>query len=443
MEIGRVINDRYRLERLIKQGQICVVYQGKDKVLQRTVAIKAVPAQHAPAYRAAIRKTCHFSHPNIIGLYDLVAESEMLYIVQEYVEGVDFAASHDKSGSYILSAYEVADIGCQLCQALLYASSSPHPVCHGDLTPTAVLRDRQGMVRVNNFALPGDRDYFENWSVVGGEGVVASDADLPCGPHDKLGSHDKSESYNAGRHADDTRAVGLLLYQLLAGRPSDAMKKKLPHPADAGLKRAPLGFAEAPTDGQLNFPRSTPAELCETIARAVIRSHPHHINTIEALDSALRAVADALKAGIPGRDESRPYSTAQSVEGHQPRRPSPIGQVGQAEVEDARGTGKLVSALPVRETADTGLGIAAYRADSPGPESSFAFAPDAPTTVADAPFKLAAARQAAYNEFPTINRGATTQTRRSPILLLLLLGLVVFALFFVVGYFTGHLLFFH
>jgi len=411
VEIGRVINDRYRLERLIKQGRICVVYQGKDKVLQRTVAIKAVPAQHAPAYRAAIRMTCHFSHPNIIGLFDLVAESETLFIIQEYVEGVEFAALLQ------VSAYEVADFGCQLCQALLYARSSPHPVFHGDLTPTAVLRDRQGMVRVNNFALPGDHDYFENWSVVGSEGVVVSDADLLRGPHEgsKRAPLRSAEGvYSAGRHADDTRAVGLLLYQLLAGRPSDAMK------------------VEPAADGQLHFPRSTPAALCETIARAVIRSHPHHINTIEAFDSALRAVAVALKPAMPARVSSTP----QPVEVHHSRQPSPIGQARQAEVEDPRGTGKLVTALPVRETGNTGFRIAAYRADGPGPENSFAFASDAPTTVADVPFKLAAARQAAY-------QGLETQTRRSPILLLLLLGLVVFALFFVVGYFTGHLLFFH
>lgn len=262
------------------------------------------------------------------------------------------------------------------------------------------MRNRQGMVRVNNFALPGDHDYFENWSLVGSQEVIVSDADLPSG------------QLSAGRHADDTRAVGLLLYQLLAGRPPDAMK------------------VEPPADGQLHFPRSTPAALCETIARAVIRSHPHHINTIETLDSALRAVANALKPPMP----TRVSSTPQPVEIYHSRQPSPIGQARQAEVEDPRGTGKLVTALPVRETGNTGLRIAAYRADGPGPEN--AFASDAPTTVADVPFKLVAARQAAY-------QGLETQTRRSPILLLLLLGLVVFVLFFVVGYFTGHLLFFH
>ena len=395
MEIGRVINDRYRLERLIKQGRVCVVYQGRDKVLQRPVAIKAVLAHHAPAYRTAIRMTCHFSHPNIIGLFDLITEPETLYVVQEYVEGVEFAALQQ------VSAYEVADFGCQLCQALLYASSSPHPVCHGDLTPTAVLRDHRGLVRVNNFALPGDLNYFENWSVVGSEGVVVSDTDLPCG------------QLSAARHADDTRAVGLLLYQLLAGRPDGAMK------------------VEPPVDGQLHFLRSTPAELCETIARAVIRSHPHHINTIEALDSALRAVTDALEPPIPVQVSN----IAQPIEVYHPRQPSPVGQARQAEVEDVRATGKLVSALPARETGNTGLRIAAYRPDNPV-NSLLKPTPDAPTTVADLPFNLAAARQAAYQELET-------QTRRSPVLLLLLLGLVVFALFFVVGYFTGHLLFFH
>ncbi len=395
MEIGQVINERYRLERLIKQGQVCTLYQGKDKLLQRAVAIKAVPAHQASAYRAAIGMTAQFSHPNIIRLYDLIAEPEKLYIIQEYVEGDEFSALLQ------VSAYEIADIGCQLCQALLYASSSPHQLCHGDLTPTAVLRDRQGLIRVNNFALPGDLDYFENWSVVGSERVVVSDTDLPCG------------QLSAGRHADDSRAVGLLLYQLLAVRPAGATK------------------VEPPVDGQLHFPRSTPAELCETIARATIRSHPRNIKTVEALYSALRTVADTLQPPIPVRVSS----AVQAEELPNPRQLSPIGQANWAEVEEPRGAGKLVSALPVREIGNTGLRLSAYRPDGAA-NSLLEPAPDAPTTVADVPLNLATARQGAYQELEM-------QTRRSPVLLLLLLGLVVFALFFVVGYFMGHFLFFH
>ena len=61
-----------------------------------------------------------------------------------------------------------------------------------------------------------------------------------------------------------------------------------------------------------------------------------------------------------------------------------------------------------------------------------------PTVAADlseahASFKLAAARQAAYPE-------PTTRSRRSSVLMILLIGLLAFGLLFVVGYFAGQYL---
>ena len=111
METGRLINRRYLLQRLIKQGRVCTVYQGTDQMLQRVVAVKAVSAQYIPAYKAAIRMTSYFSHPNIIGLYDIVpiVEPEALYLVQEYVAGDDFATLLQAQ----LTPYEVADFGSQ------------------------------------------------------------------------------------------------------------------------------------------------------------------------------------------------------------------------------------------------------------------------------------------------------------------------------------------
>ncbi len=398
METGRVINRRYLLQRLVKQGRACIVYQGVDQVLQRTVVVKSVPSRHIPAYRAAIRMISHFSHPNIIGLYDLVAEPETLYIVQEYVEGDDFATLLQSS----LAPYEVVDFGAQVCQALLYASNSARKVCHGDLTPTAVLRDRQGLVRVNNFALPSDLYYFENWSVMGAAGVIISDEDLPWG------------QWSEGRHADDTRAVGLLLYQLLAGRSPGATR------------------VEPPVDGQLRFLRGTPPELCETVARAVVRSHPQHIETVETLYSALKALTDTLEPSTSSAYQTQP----QPVELPHPAQLSPVAGSSEG-IEDLRGTGKLVSALPARGNGNIGLRLSAYRSDGSAEPNVLEIAHDAPTTVAGVSVKLDAARRAAHPELDT------TQPRHTPIIWLLLLGLLMFALFFVVGYFAGHLLFAH
>ena len=77
------------------------------------------------------------------------------------------------------------------------------------------------------------------------------------------------------RKADDTRSVGLLLYQLVTGS------------------------MEPPADGRLRFSRNTPPELCELIARSVVRQHPQNIATADVLYAQLKVLADALEPPVP------------------------------------------------------------------------------------------------------------------------------------------------
>ena len=386
METGRVINRRYLLQRLIEHGQVCAIYQGTDQVLQRPVAIKAVPAPDMDAFRAAIKLTGNFSHPNIVGTYDLVIELEMLYIVQEYIEGGNFSALLQTQ----LSPYEVADFGMQVCQALIYADNTSQKVCHGDLTPSAIMRDSRGSVRVNNFALPGDFLYFQGWCKMGGDGVAFSDSELPYG--------EQSE----GRRSDDTRALGLLLYQLLAGRTPGA------------------SIVEPPQDGRLRFQRNTPAQLCETVARAVVRQHPQHICTPEALYTDLKALSETLAQQPP---QVMPVTSTY----RQHEEPLIISQAAPS------AGGKLATALPVRDTENAGLSLSSYRAEQ-GVKPAVEEVTPASPTVADVPLKLAAARQAAYPEPEAEKDG------HSSFLPILLIGLIVFALLFIVGFFAGQLL---
>ena len=386
METGRVINRRYLLQRLVKQGQYSVVYQGIDQVLQRVVTVKAVPAPHIPVYRAAVKLTASFSHPNIVGLYDLIIEAETLYVVQEYVEGDDFAALLQLP----LMPHIVAGIGSQICQALIYAGASSRRVSHGDLTPGAVIRDHTGLVRVNNFALPSDLTYFEHWSIMGGSETVVSDSELPYG------------TQSDGRRADDTRAVGLLLYQLLASRV----------PGTRAVEPRP--------DGRLSFQRNVPPELCETIARAVVRQHPQAINTPEDLYAELKTLSETLEPPVPVAVPAT--SSYPQNEPALARQLSPAPAVG----------GKLATALPTRDADHPGSGLPSQ---SPGQSANLPIANIAPSapTVADASFKLAAARQAAYPE-------PIARSRRSSLLMILLIGLLAFGLLFVVGYFAGQYL---
>jgi hypothetical protein len=305
--------------------------------------------------------------------------------VQEYIEGDDFAALLQAQ----LQPYNVAEIGRQICSALIYASSSSRRVCHGDLTPAAIFCDQRELIRVNNFALPGDLSYFTNWSILGGEGAPVSESDLPLGV------------VSEGRLADDTRAVGLLLYQLLTSRPPGAT------------------VVEPPADGRLRFPRSVPAELCEIVARTVIRQHPQQINKTEVLYDELKILSETLEPAAPVLVSSPVQPVSQQAEMGPPGQFSPAG-VG------AQPPGQVIP----------GSGLPSYRSGNSGKLSAIQMETSpAALTIADSSVRPDAIRQMGY---------PYTEEPRQPVghfswFWLLLLGLVIFALFFVVGFFAGHL----
>ncbi|GAC1481041.1 MAG: hypothetical protein NVS2B12_36150 [Ktedonobacteraceae bacterium] len=382
VETGRVIHKRYLLQRLVRQGQACTVYQGVDQVLQRGVAIKIAPSEYISAYRSALRATSQFAHPNIIGIYDLIVEPESLYMVQEYVEGDDFSTLLQSQ----LSPYYVVDMGVQICRALMYAGTPARKICHGDLTPAAVIRDRRGQVRVNNFALPTDTAYFTSWSVVGGTPFAPSDPELPAG------------QASSGRRADDTRAVGLLLYQLLAGRMPDAR------------------VIEPPADGRLRFMRNAPPEVCEVIARTVIRQHPQYIATPEALHAELKVLAEALE----------PVEVVSAVI-EEPAQFSP------------RRTGALMSqplGSGMRSGVDNLARTEAANMHLPAAESVGDFGATGASSVQEMQSMsahLAAARQAAYSN----THAPETQPKRLNVPVLIFFGLLLFVLFFGLGYYLS------
>lgn len=387
VEIGQVIGGHYLLQRLIQQGQYSTVFQGVDQSFQRVVAVKVVSAAYSSMYRAAVRKTSQFSYPHITMLYDLVVEPDRLYLVEEYVEGDDFATLLQAQ----LQPFDVAEYGRQICSALLYASSPTRRVCHGDLTPGAILRDRRGLMRVNNFALPTDRQYFAAWSKVGGEGRDVSDTDLPWG------------AMSPGHQSDDTRAVGLLLYQLLAGRAPNAT------------------VVEPPIDGRLRFMRNIPPVLCELVARTVMRDHPQHITTVDVLHDELNALTDAL-------DPSSSMAAA-NIPVYQP---AEVASPSQYPATAAAG-GKMMNPLPAGQP---GQGFSSYQKEN----SVKLAAPALDPVAASAPTSAGASLLVApihQQENNFTSQETPAAARHFPLLLWLVLGLIAFVLFFVVGYFAG------
>jgi serine/threonine protein kinase len=272
--IGLRLHGRYRLEQPLARGGVCTVYRGVDETLNRRVAVKAVPPEHVEAYRAALHATSALSHPAIVVLWDAVPHEGWLFLIHEYVDGMPLAGKIATG----LSQAQALNMALQLSCVLAYAHK--HEVRHGDLTPAAVLVERDGAIRLNNFALGPDDAYFvtfaetESMLARGLNGEAHSQELVPSGP----GAAGEPDPF-----ADDIRAVGLLLWQTLA--------------------------SASPTGGRRDFRADVPADLRHVVARAVVRSHPERLTTAEEAIAALEELARNVP-DVAAEEEEQPTPSA-------------------------------------------------------------------------------------------------------------------------------------
>jgi eukaryotic-like serine/threonine-protein kinase len=219
------IGQRYVLAEEIGEGRGSVVWRGEDIVLKRPVAVRLVAPEYIPAYRAALGVTARIAHPAYVGIYDALPHEDHFAIVQEYILGETFAALAARQSD----AVSVARMGRQIVLALAHAHRQG--IAHGDLTPASLFRDQWGAMRLNNVQLPPDLAYF----------AAAATLLVPDTPWDA------AEPSPAG----DLRAVGVLLWLLLAG-----------------LGEVPLDLAGSPADWD-RIPAAVPEELRAIIERLI------------------------------------------------------------------------------------------------------------------------------------------------------------------------------
>lgn len=290
---GLLLERRYLLAAPLAQGGLCAVYHGEDRVLRRPVVVKAVPAGFGDAYRAALRATALLAHPAVIVTYDVAEHDGRLFLVQEAVlqEGI-FAHPLDHYFAAGLPVGRAVALGGQLARALAYANAQG--IVHGDLSPAAVLVDRQALLHINNFGLPRDAEYFDHIarriaSSMGGgtdpaehegQGASAPDAGALAAPTAGMPPADA---------AGDVWSIGALVWQLLAPpAPADL-------PADLA---ADLAAAEAPPRTQA-FREEVPDAVRAVVLRCIRPDHPQPIATAESLALELAELEAQLASAHP------------------------------------------------------------------------------------------------------------------------------------------------
>jgi serine/threonine-protein kinase len=295
---GRVLADKYELLELVGQGGVAFVWRGVTHGaagFRRPVAVKRlVPScvghpEIEAMFVEEARLGTVLRHPNIVQVHDFGRDDEgQHYLVAEWVEGLDFKeylsrlAAHGRRAPWTT----IVAIAVEVLRALDAAHTRrnddgvPTPVLHRDVTPTNILIDVTGVVKLIDFgmALSKDRDRITRPDIVKGKLSYLS-------PEIMLGSEPTPQS--------DLFGLGVVLWEAFTGErlfdaPTDVEVVELVRAA-----HVPLLSARRP-----ELPISLVGLVHQALARDPSRRFASARQMMRELTTVLRALPESVDGAV-------------------------------------------------------------------------------------------------------------------------------------------------
>jgi Tol biopolymer transport system component/predicted Ser/Thr protein kinase len=150
---GRQVG-HYQILARLGEGGMGVVYKARDTLLSRMVALKVLPPElvddpeRKRRFVQEAKAASSLNHPNIVTVYDVVADEGVDFIVMEYVAGQTLA---ELVAGRRLALDDALKYAVQIASALAAAHGAG--VVHRDLKPGNIMVDGQGVVKVVDFGL--------------------------------------------------------------------------------------------------------------------------------------------------------------------------------------------------------------------------------------------------------------------------------------------------
>ena len=201
LAVDSLLNGRYRVLSQVGEGGMGVVYRVSDALHpDRAVALKTLhsstlKAEQVGWFKSEFRIMAGLRHPNVASVWDFepLQGTADYFFTMEYIEGRDLM-----SFSRGLLPERVIALFVDVCRALAYLHS--RRIVHRDLKPANVLVDAAGHVKVLDFGLTS----------AGGRRLIGTPTYMA--PELSLGE-------GAGDPRVDLYSLGIMLYEVLVGRP--------------------------------------------------------------------------------------------------------------------------------------------------------------------------------------------------------------------------------
>jgi serine/threonine protein kinase len=225
---GQIIQDRYRVVRLLGPGGMSANYEAVDTVLNVRCFLKEmVPypgtfgdglAQLREQFQQEARLLAELRHPNLPRVTDHFDDDGNVYLVMDFIQGqrLDQIIAHGEQ----ISDDKVLEWTRQLMEALAYCHTQG--VIHRDVKPQNVIITSQGQAILVDFGLAKlvDPDNPRTRTVMRGLGTPE------YAPPEQ---YDTKQGYTDPR--TDVYSLGATLYHALVGEPPPALSERVVNPA--------------------------------------------------------------------------------------------------------------------------------------------------------------------------------------------------------------------
>ena len=245
---GTIVDDRYEIRERLGSGGMAAVYRAHDLQLGREVALKLLYPRFAEddsfveRFRREASAAAGLQHPNVVSVYDRGEWDGTSYIAMELVTGRTLRELVQETGPMD----PVRAIDCTI--GVLRAARFAHRrgIVHRDLKPHNVLVDGEGRAKVTDFGIAkaGASDMTETGSIMGTAQYMSPEQ------AQGLATTPRSDLY----------ATGVLLYELLVGRP--------PFDGETAVSIALKQVSEPPVPPGRVVP-AVPPELDAVVLRAL------------------------------------------------------------------------------------------------------------------------------------------------------------------------------
>ena len=210
LEIGSVLDGKYKILNKIGQGGMSVVYLAMNEKANKQWAIKEVRKdgkqdievvkQNLIAETDILKK---LSHPNLPSIIDVIDAEDSFLIVMDYIEGNSLSHAIKEGGAQ--PQPYVVEWAKQLCDVLGYLHSRKPPIIYRDLKPANIMLQPNGEVCLIDFGTAKEfmNDNVEETSCLGTRGYAAPE---------QYGGRGRTDART------DIYCLGATMYHLVTGR---------------------------------------------------------------------------------------------------------------------------------------------------------------------------------------------------------------------------------